>query len=111
MAEAEHVELRRGVPGWVIAAFAVLGVVALVGLVIGHNASTQAQNFQQTMDGKIKTMQQDFANQLAQIQQHAAQADTANAGLQSDLGVVTKRLRLTQGDLKKAREEAAQAKA
>ena len=31
-------------------------------------------------------------------------------GLQSDLNVVTKKLRLTQGDLKKAREEAAEIK-
>ena len=51
-------------------------------------------------------MQQDFTSQIAQLQQHEAQADAANAGLQSDLSVVTKRLRLTQGDLKKAREEA-----
>ena len=43
---------------------------------------------------------------MGQIQQHQTQADAANVGLQSDLSVVTKRLRLTQGDLKKAREEA-----
>jgi hypothetical protein len=96
----------RGVPGWVLAAVAVLGVVALVGLVMAHNASTQAQEIQQSFDGKVKTMQADFTSQLAQLQQHLAQGDTTNAGLQSDLTVVTKRLRLTQGDLKKAREEA-----
>jgi hypothetical protein len=97
---------RRGAPGWVLAAIAVLGVVALVGLVLAHNASTQAQEIQQSMDNKVKSMQQDFTNQFAQLQQHQAQADTSNSGLQSDLSVVTKRLRLTQGDLKKAREEA-----
>src|ERR1700686_1615001 len=93
---------RRGAPGWVLAAIAVLGVVALVGLVLAHNASTQAQEIQQSMDNKVKSMQQDFTNQFAQLQQHQAQADTSNSGLQSDLSVVTKRLRLTQGDLKKA---------
>src|SRR5882672_3082115 len=97
---------RRGTPGWMFAAVAVLGVVALVGLVLAHNASTQAQDIQQSMDSKVKTMQQDFTGQIAQLQQHEAQTDTTNAGLQSDLSVVTKRLRLTQGDLKKAREEA-----
>jgi len=97
---------NRGVPGWVLAAVGVLGVVALVGLVVAHNASTQAQEIQQAFDGKIKTVQQDYTSQIAQLQQHEAQADTTNQGLQSDLSVVTKRLRLTQGDLKKAREEA-----
>jgi hypothetical protein len=96
----------RGTPGWVLAAIAVLGVVALVGLVMAHNVSTQTQEAQQAFDTKIKGVQQDFTNQIAQLQQHEAQVDTANAGLQSDLTVVTKRLRLTQGDLKKARDEA-----
>ena len=99
-------EGRSGTPGWMIAAIAVLGVVALVGLVMAHNASTQAQDVQQLLEGKVKAMQQDFTGQVTQMQQHEAQADTTNAGLQSDLSVVTKRLRLTQGDLKKAREEA-----
>jgi hypothetical protein len=97
---------NRSVPGWVIAAVAVLGVVALVGLVMAHNASTQATEVQQSFDTKVKAMQTDFTGQLAQLQQHEAQVDTTNAGLQSDLTVVTKRLRLTQSDLKKARDEA-----
>ena len=97
---------NRSVPGWVIAAVAVLGVIALVGLVMAHNASLQAQEAQQNFDSKVKAVQADFTTQLAQLQQHQAQADTSNAGLQSDLTVVTKRLRLTQNDLKKARDEA-----
>jgi hypothetical protein len=97
---------NRSVPGWVIAAVAVLGVVALVGLVMAHNASTQTTEVQQSFDTKVKAMQTDFTGQIATLQQHEAQVDTANAGLQSDLTVVTKRLRLTQSDLKKARDEA-----
>jgi hypothetical protein len=97
---------NRSVPGWVIAAVAVLGVVALVGLVMAHNASTQTTEVQQSFDTKVKSIQTDFTGQIAQLQQHEAQVDTTNAGLQSDLTVVTKRLRLTQSDLKKARDEA-----
>jgi len=97
---------NRSVPAWVLAAVAVLGVVALVGLVMAHNASTQTQDVQQSFDAKVKAIQTDFTSQIAQLQQHQAQADTSNAGLQSDLTVVTKRLRLTQKDLKTAREEA-----
>src|ERR1700730_10819467 len=99
-------EVRSSTPAWVFAAIAVLGVVALVGLVMEHNASMQGREIQQSMDNKIKAMQMDFTNQVAQLQQHNTQADTTSSSLQSDLGVVTKRLRLTQGDLEKAREEA-----
>src|ERR1700722_6858679 len=97
---------NRSAPGWVIAALAVLGVVAVVGLVMAHNASNDGQTAQQSYDTKLKSMQTDFTSQIAQLQQHQAQVDTANAGLQSDLTVVTKKLRLTQSDLKKARDEA-----
>ncbi len=101
---------RRGTPGWMFAAVAVLGVVALVGLVLAHNASTQAQEVQQTLENKVKALQTDFTNQIATIQQHQTQSDAANSGLQSDLSVMTKKLRLTQGDLKKAHAEAAEIK-
>ena len=103
-------ESRRGTPGWLIAAVAVLGVVALVGLVMARNASTQGQEIQQSFDNKVKALQTDFASQVATLQQHEAQTDTANSGLQSDLTVVTKRLRITQSDLKKAHEESAEIK-
>jgi hypothetical protein len=84
--------------------------VALVALVLAHGASTQSQDVQQTLENKVKAMQLDFTNQVAQLQQHQGQADTINASLQSDLSVVTKKLRLTQGGLKKARMEAAEIK-
>jgi len=99
-------EGRRGIPGWMFGGVAVLGVVALVGLGFAHNASTQNQIIQQSMENKVRAVQMDFTSQIAQLQQHDKQTDNINSGLQSDLGVVTKRLRLTQGDLKKAREEA-----
>jgi len=96
---------RQGTPGWMFAAVAVLGVVALVGLVLAHNASTQAQEIQQTLENRVKAVQTDFTTQLATLQQHQVQTDTANSGLQSDLSVVTKKLRITQGELKKAHQE------
>jgi len=96
---------RQGTPGWMFAAVAVLGVVALVGLVLAHNASTQAQEVQQTLENRVKALQTDFTTQIATLQQHQSQTDTANSGLQSDLSVVTKKLRITQGELKKAHQE------
>jgi galactitol-specific phosphotransferase system IIB component len=108
--EIDRSEGHRSAPVWVTAALAVLGVVALVGLVMAHNASSQGQEIQQALETKVKALQQDMGTQVTQLQQHLTQADAANSGLQSDLGVVTKKLRLTQSDLKKARTEAAEIK-
>jgi len=106
----QNFEYRNSTAGWVTVAVVVLAVVALAGIGLAYNATTQTQSVQQAMEGRVKTVQQDFSTQLTALQQHQAQADTANTALQSDLNVVTKRLRLTQSDLKKARAEAAQIK-
>jgi hypothetical protein len=107
----EHFETNRSAPGWVTVAVVVLTVVALGGVGMAYNATTQTQSVQQAMESRIKTIQQDITTQLSPLQQHQAQADTTTTTLQSDLSVVTKRLRLTQADLKKAREEAQTIKA
>lgn len=104
------IETHNGTAGWVTVAIVILAIAALAGVGMAYNATTQTQNVQQAMEGKVKGVQQDFATQLSQVSQHQAQVDAANTALQSDLNVVTKRLRLTQGDLKKARAEAAQIK-
>ena len=44
---------------------------------------------------------------MAALEQKLTQANATSTGLQSDLGVVEKRLRVTQSDLKKARDDEA----
>jgi hypothetical protein len=63
---------------------------------------------QQSFGAEMKTAQQNTAQQIATLEQKQTQADAANTELQGDLGVVTKRLRITQGDLKTARAEETQ---
>jgi len=107
----QDVEVYQGTPGWLVPAVVIMALVAIAGLGFGwydynrindHQAAIAAQSTQMT------TMQQDAAQQIVALDQRLTAADTANAGLQSDLTLVTQRLRLTQGDLKKARDEAAQ---
>ena len=69
---------------------------------------TKLQDFQTATGDQIKTTQQDADQKISGLEQKQAQSDAATTALQSDLGVVTKRLRLTQGELKTARDEAAQ---
>ena len=95
-------------PGGIIAALVIVALIAVAGLGFAWYDSNQLVAAQQTYAGQIKTAQQEVAQQFTTVQQKQAQADAANAQLQSDLGVVTKRLRVTQGDLQKARDDAAQ---
>jgi hypothetical protein len=95
-------------PGWLVSAIVVLAIVSIAGVGLAWNESTRLQDLQATMGGQIKTSQQDADQKISSLQQKQQQADAATTALQSDLGVVTKRLRLTQGELKTARDEAAQ---
>ena len=76
---------------------------------MAHNASNDGQAAQQSYDTENEGYADGFHfadRTAATTAVDQAQVDTANAGLQSDLTVVTKKLRLTQSDLKKARDEA-----
>ena len=91
-----------------ISAIVILAIVAIAGVGLAWNESARMQDLQTAMGGQIKTAQQDYDRRSPRLEQKQAQADAATTALQSDLGVVTKRLRLTQGELKTARDEAAQ---
>ena len=80
----------------------------MAGLVFGWNAASRAQETQQALNTEIKSLKQGVDQNLQAFQQRLAETNKANAELQGDLSVVTKRLRITQGELKKARQEAAQ---
>jgi hypothetical protein len=98
----------HGTPGWVAPAIVLLALVSLAGLGLAWYDSSQLQAAQQSFGSELKAAQQNTSQQIAAMEQKQTQSDAANTELQGDLGVVTKRLRITQGDLKKSRDEAAQ---
>jgi hypothetical protein len=100
--------VNNGTPGWLVPAVVILAIVSIAGLGFAWYDSNQLQMAGQA-NGQLKTAEQNTAQQVATLEQKQAQADATNVQLKSDLDAVTKRLRLTQGDLKKARDEAAQA--
>jgi len=85
-----------------------LGILAVAGVCIGWGATGRAHDTQQTLSADIKTLKQGFDHDVALLQQRVSAAEGTNAQLQGELSVVTKRLRLTQGELKQAKEEASQ---
>jgi hypothetical protein len=102
------VEVNNGMPVWLVPAVVILAIVSTAGLGFAwYDYSNQMQTAQQA-SGQVKTTQQNNAQLFAALQQKQAQADATNEELRSNLGVVTKRLGLTQTELKKAQDEAAQ---
>jgi chromosome segregation ATPase len=92
---------------WQLPAIIVLGLVAIGGLGFGWNASSKLDSTQQAVATQVKTMQQSVQQDMSSLKDRIAQDEKTNADLQGDLTVVTKKLKITQGQLKAARTEAA----
>jgi len=85
-----------------------LGVVAAAGLWTGWKGLSYAQDSRQGLSRDMQVMKQGYATDLEALQQRLAQTEKTNTDLEGDFSAVTKRLRITQGELKKARDESQQ---
>ena len=104
--ENTYVDNRSG-SSWQLPAIIVLGLIALGGLGVGWNASSKLDSTQQAVQASLKTTQQSVQQDMTSLKDRLAQDEKANTDLQGDLKVVTDKLKITQGQLKKARTEAA----
>ena len=100
--------VQESAPGWISAALVVIGLLALTGIGFGWKDLGYAQDSAKSLNTDIQTMRQNYDSTLSAVQLRLSQSEQANTELQSDLTVVTNRLQITQGQLKKAREEAQQ---
>src|SRR5580700_4372186 len=105
MSEDRIVEVRDG-SSWQLPAIIVLGLVALGGLGFGWSASSKLDSTQQAVAAQLKTTQQSVQQDMSSLKDRLAQDEKANTDLQGDLKVVTDKLKITQGQLKKARLQA-----
>src|SRR5467141_3745634 len=103
----EHIIETRETPTWQLPAIVVLGLIALGGLWFGWNASSKLDTTQQTVAAQLKTTEQAVQQDVSSLKDRLAQDEKANTDLQGDLNVVTKKLKITQGQLKTARAESA----
>src|SRR5271154_1501259 len=94
-------------PSWQLPAIIVLGLVAVGGLAFGYSASSKLDTTQQSVAAQLKTEQQSVQQDVSSLKDRLTQDEKANTDLQGDLKVVTDKLKITQGQLRKAREEAA----
>jgi len=101
-------------PGWLVAAILVLAIVAVSGFGLAWRDQARLQQFEQDVSARLTTAQQEHVQHtqsVAALEQQLAQTGEKDTSLRSDMDVVTRRLRLTQGELKQAREEAARIRA
>src|SRR5437667_3767678 len=98
---------RTESPAWTLPAMVVLGLIAIGGLAVGWSASSKLDGTQQAVAAQLKTAEQTMQQDMASLKDRLAQYEKTSTDLQGDLRVVTGKLKITQGQLKKAREEAA----
>jgi len=107
----DYTEQKKEAPGWMTAAILLLAIVAVAGFRLAWRDQSGLQQTNQDVTTQFKTSQQEHA-QLTEntntLQQQLAKANETEAALRSDVNVVTRKLKVTQGELTTAREEAAQ---
>ncbi|MGB2590907.1 MAG: hypothetical protein WBG02_00550 [Candidatus Acidiferrum sp.] len=106
MSEDQIIETRSS-SSWQLPAIIILGLVAIGGLAFGWTASSKLDSTQQAVTSQVKSVQQSVEQDMSSLKDRVAQDEKANSDLQGDLKVVTDKLKITQGQLRKARKEAA----
>jgi uncharacterized protein (DUF2141 family) len=108
MSEEYNAENKSGA-SWQLPAIIVLGLVAVGGLAFGWNATSKLDATQQQVATQVSTLKTGVEQDMSSLKDRLVQDEKTNADLQGDLKVVTDKLKITQGQLKKARAEAAKA--
>jgi hypothetical protein len=106
MSDERIIETRTESPAWQLPAIIVLGLVAAGGLFFGWSASAKLDATQQSVAAQLKTTEAAVQQDVASLKDRLATDEKANTDLKGDLKVVTDKLKITQGQLKKARAEA-----
>jgi len=98
MSDFQDLAHTSGTPRWVGLAVGVLGGISLLGLGVGWSALNQAKGIEQTTQASLKQSNDALAQRLAK-------EDEINQQLQSDVKVVTDKLKVTHADLVAARNQ------
>jgi hypothetical protein len=89
-------------PRWVGIVIVALAVVSLVALGAGWTASTRSKELEQN----LASQNEQFKKNEDVLSQRLAKSEDTNAQLQGELSVVTDKMKLTEGELSKARTQA-----
>jgi hypothetical protein len=106
MSEEYSVQETKSSPSWQLPAIVILALVALGGLGFAWSNSTKLDATKQAVADQVKSLQTSIQQDEASLKDRLVADEKANTDLQGDLKVVTDKLKITQGQLKKARTEA-----
>jgi len=106
MADEYSVQETKSSPSWQLPAIIILALLALGGLAFGWSNSSKVDATKAAVADQMKSFQSSVQQEMNGLQDRLAVAEKANTDLQGDLKVVTDKLKITQGQLKKARQEA-----
>src|SRR5579864_9452207 len=98
----EYVAAEAAAPRWVGIVVIALAIVSLAALGTGWSASNHSKELAQN----LATAQQQEKQQDEVLNQRLAKAEDTNAQLQGELSIVTDKMKLTQGELTRARAQA-----
>jgi hypothetical protein len=108
MSDEQYVVETRNHSTWQLPAIVVLGLIALGGLGLAWSNSSKMESTKAAVGDQLKTEEKAVEQDLSGLKDRIAVDEKANTDLQGDLKVVTDKLKITQGQLKKARAEATQ---
>ena len=93
---------------WQLPAIIVLALLAVGGLGLAWSNSSKLDDTKQAVANQVKAFQTSVQSDMNTLKDRLAQDEKVNADLKGDLKVVTDKLKITQGQLQKARSETAQ---
>jgi len=109
MVEEYSAQETKSSPSWQLPAIIILAVLALGALGFAWSNATKFDATKQALAEQLKSVQQSVQQDMTSMKDRQAADEKANTNLQGDLKVVTDKLKITQSQLKKARQEAADA--
>jgi len=106
MSDEYTVQETKASPAWQLPAIVLLALIALGGLGFAWSNSAKLDATKQAVADQLKTAQQSYQQDMSTFKDRLAAAEKTSTDLQGDLKVVTDKLKITQGQLKKARKDA-----
>ncbi|HKM82796.1 MAG TPA: hypothetical protein VJY15_17775 [Candidatus Acidoferrum sp.] len=101
--------VQEGQSRWIIPTVGLVAILAVIALVVGWKGLSYAQESRQASNNDIQTVKQactGYTKNVELLQQRLAQDEKTNADLLGSLSVLTKRVKVTQAQLQKVRQEA-----
>src|SRR3974377_1309771 len=105
MAE-EYMQESRTSPAWQLPAIVLLALIALGALGFAWSNSAKLDATKQAVTDQLKAAHKTYQQDMTTFKDRLVADEKANTDLQGDLKVVTDKLKITQGQLKKARQAA-----